>query len=99
MPVKAPTKQLIAGMLGDSGSADGDVRWMDFVAAMVDAGCSVVPKGGSIYKFTDLKLSGGAIDVHRPHPDPVISPLLLRAIGHRVRKWFGWEMELFVERE
>ncbi|EME41289.1 hypothetical protein DOTSEDRAFT_36709 [Dothistroma septosporum NZE10] len=35
----------------------------------------------------------GRIVFHRPHPTPKIDPIMLRAMGKRLRKWFGFGNE------
>ena len=49
--------------------------------------------------FKDEKNGKSSIIFHRPHPDPTIDPIMLRTMGKRVRKWFGWEVESFVDVE
>ncbi|KAK5123148.1 hypothetical protein LTR85_003346 [Meristemomyces frigidus] len=79
----------------------GVVRWQQFVTAMADAGCSATHTGGSAVSF-DVKAStgkGGTIVFHKPHPDPEVDAVKLQSMGKRLRKWFGWDGDVFVERE
>ena len=39
----------------------------------------------------------GAINLHKPH-DPVVDNVMLRCMGKRLKKWFGWTGERFVLR-
>ncbi|KID83176.1 hypothetical protein MGU_09539 [Metarhizium guizhouense ARSEF 977] len=74
-----------------------DVLWDRFVHAMVDAGFTARNNGGSQVSFK--KLDGeGKIVFHKPHPGAKIDPVMLRAMGQRMAKWFGWRRELFVLR-
>ncbi|KAL6405574.1 hypothetical protein AUP68_11334 [Ilyonectria robusta] len=75
-----------------------DVLWDRFVHAMVDAGFTARNNGGSPVSFK--KLDGeGKIVFHKPHPVPKIDPVMLRAMGKRMAKWFGWRREQFVLRD
>ncbi|KAK3647758.1 hypothetical protein LTR56_000718 [Elasticomyces elasticus] len=67
------------------------VRWSYFVQAMTDAGGG----GGSSVSFSN---GVGTIVFHRPHPDPVIDSIMLRAMGKRISRRFGWCRERFVLR-
>ncbi|KAK3629155.1 hypothetical protein LTR56_017823 [Elasticomyces elasticus] len=78
----------------------GDINWTAFVAAMIDAGCSVIPNGGSLFTFSIAKDdSKASIVMHRPHPDPTIDPVMLKTFGKRLRGRFEWDADTFVERE
>lgn len=71
-------------------------KWVQLVAAMVDAGCSATQNGGSAVTF---KHTTGSIAFHRPHPDPTVDPVMLHAMGKRLGKRFGWHLKVFRERE
>ena len=74
-------------------------RWEDFVAAMVDAGCSATHNGGSAVTFEDERYGKGSIVVHRPQPTPSLDPIMLRSIGKRLTRRLGWTEDTFAERE
>ncbi|TKX24429.1 hypothetical protein C1H76_3035 [Elsinoe australis] len=82
------------------------LSWQHFCKAMVDAGFSLHQGSGSSVCFkqttkTNEDLDGdseGSIVFHRPHPHSSIDPVMLRSMGKRMSKWFGWHRELFVER-
>jgi len=77
----------------------GCIAWKDFVAAMADAGCSMVQKGGSAVSFVHQGVKGiGTVSVHRPHPDSRINPILLKDIARKIEKYFRWTKVSFVER-
>ncbi|KAL2826764.1 hypothetical protein BJY01DRAFT_143263 [Aspergillus pseudoustus] len=78
------------------------VQWDEFVHAMVDAGFTARNSGGSAVAFTSStsenpshRSGGGRIVFHKPHPVPKIDPILLRVMGKRMARWFGWRRGLF----
>ncbi|PIB01781.1 hypothetical protein CB0940_00296 [Cercospora beticola] len=75
-----------------------DTRWEDFIKAMIDAGFSVKPSGGSVFTCKD-SASEGSINFHRPHPDPSVDPVMLRIMGKRLNKWFKFDKDTFVVRQ
>ncbi|GAB1730776.1 hypothetical protein NU195Hw_g72t1 [Hortaea werneckii] len=79
----------------------GVVQWKQFVTAMTDAGCSATHTGGSAVSFGRKARDGadGTIVFHKPHPDTEMDNLMLRMMGKRLKKWFGWDEGTFVERE
>ena len=95
--VNKGTRDLFTQMYDTTSETPGDVNWDDFVAAMVDTGFSVDPCGGSVFTFNNIA-AGGRINFHRPHPDPAINPIMLRTMGKRLNKWFGFCKETFVDR-
>lgn len=89
---------------GDEGRRS--FKWQHFLDAMVDAGFFITQASGSAVSFRltsqqdDFQcLDAGSIAFHRPHPDPVIDPVMLRAMGKRLRKWFGWSRDIFEQRQ
>ncbi|KAK5739752.1 hypothetical protein LTR17_005038 [Elasticomyces elasticus] len=98
LAVKAESKELFDSMFTSSAEL-ADVSWLAFVAAMIDAGCSAVPNGGSAVTFRQTTGTKAAIGFHRPHPDATISSVLLRSMGKRLAARFGWDEETFMERE
>jgi hypothetical protein len=85
-------------MFPEKDEAAKDILWDRFVHAMVDAGFTARNNGGSQVSFK--KLDGeGRIVFHKPHPVPKIDSVMLRAMGQRMAKWFGWRRELFVLRD
>lgn len=74
--------------------------WQHFLAAMTDAGFSILQSQGSAVTLKLEKSKGvNTIVVHRPHPVATINPIMLRSIAKRITKWFGWQRETFVEDE
>ncbi|KAK3716363.1 hypothetical protein LTR37_006513 [Vermiconidia calcicola] len=97
--VGAESVRLFEQVFASFTDAKGGAKWVDFVAAMVDAGCSATHTGGSAVTFKNGWEMKGSIVIHRPHPDATFDTIKLRAIGKRLTKWFGWNEETFVERE
>ncbi|KAK4889797.1 hypothetical protein LTR27_011414 [Elasticomyces elasticus] len=84
-------------MYPSEGVQCGGVRWSYFVQAMTDAGMTATAGGGggSSVSFSN---GVGTIVFHRPHPDPVIDSIMLRAMGKRMSRRFEWSRERFVLR-
>jgi hypothetical protein len=76
--------------------------WQHFLSAMIDTGFTIVQSQGSA---VTLKLNNHADDgviaivLHRPHPKPIVNPVMLRRIAKRMQKWFGWHRDTFVEKD
>ncbi|KAK4956758.1 hypothetical protein LTR10_006286 [Elasticomyces elasticus] len=98
LQVKRRTKDIFDQMYPAPGAHLSDISWEDFVAAMVDAGCSVEPSRGSAFSFKDMKNSRGSMTFHRRHPVSTVDPIMLKNIGSRLQKWFEWDAETFVDR-
>lgn len=74
-------------------------RWEDFTSALRDAGCLARQNGGSAVAFTHPMVPDDVIVIHRPHPDPTINPIMLRRVGKKFEKRFGWDESTFVLRD
>ncbi|KAK3708897.1 hypothetical protein LTR37_011227 [Vermiconidia calcicola] len=99
-PISVGSKsvRLFTQMFTTLGMAKGLTKWDELVAALVDAGCSAEHKGGSAVAFEDQRNRTGCIVLHRPHPHPTLDPITLKSVGKRLKKWFGWDAGMFVER-
>ncbi|KAK5715019.1 hypothetical protein LTR15_010435 [Elasticomyces elasticus] len=95
LQVRRGSKKVFEKMFPVPGAQLRDVSWETFVAAMVDAGCSVRLNGGSMFTFKDIKNSKASIVFHHRHPDSTVDPSMLKNMGRRLRKWFGWDEETF----
>lgn len=73
-------------------------EWNHFVDAMIDADFSVEEGSGSAVCFRSND-GLGSVSFHRPHPDTVINPIMFINMGKRMRKWFGWNRDIFEVRE
>jgi len=102
--VSSETLRIFSRMFPSKADATfkGVIRWPQFVAAMADAGCSATHNGGSAVSFDGVTNEhgqcGGSIVFHKPHPDSEVDLIMLQTMGKRLRKWFGWDREMFVER-
>ncbi|OBZ65580.1 hypothetical protein A0H81_14411 [Grifola frondosa] len=69
----------------------GHLKWADFEKAMSALGFQVKQSAGSSVRFDPSdRIGGHPITFHRPHPDPVLNPHLIRRVGYRLRRRFGW---------
>ncbi|TFK53182.1 hypothetical protein OE88DRAFT_1352823 [Heliocybe sulcata] len=73
----------------------GQIRWGDFEKAMRRIGFAVIQTAGSSVRFDPPAQTARPISFHRPHPDPVLSPILIRWIGGRLRRCYGWTQATF----
>lgn len=46
--------------------------------------------------FKDEMNNNGSIVLHKPHPDTTMDLIMIRSIGKRLTKWFGWDESTFV---
>lgn len=94
----------LKNLLSDSsspGAARTETRswkWQHFVDVMMDTGFNVSQGSGSAVSF-EHSSGKGRIVFHQPHPQPIIDPVMLRFMGRRMNRWFGWQRETFVERD
>ncbi|KAK5683135.1 hypothetical protein LTS10_004666 [Elasticomyces elasticus] len=82
-------------LLGSASRESSFVKFEAFVGALVGGGCTVQQHSGSAVTF---RLGNRSVVVHRPHPDSKISPIMLKAIGKRIVRHFGWDGTTFTER-
>ncbi|KAI7240313.1 hypothetical protein KC330_g1342 [Hortaea werneckii] len=103
IPVNSESLRIFARTLPSTTETTfkGVVQWKQFVTAMTDAGFSATHTGGSAVSFERKARDGadGTIVFHKPHPDTEMDSLMLRMMGKRLKKWFGWDEGTFVERE
>lgn len=102
--VKESNLEILTAMLPSASGkrkVGGSARFDEVAAALVSAGMSMSQSKGSAVVF---RLGRGGVQdqakpliiFHRPHPKPIVSWLLLRAMGKRLNMRFGWEAEHFV---
>ena len=94
--VNAKSVRLFRRMFSTFEPSQGRLDWQDLLAAMVDAGCSALHSGGSAVTFQDEKNKKGSIVLHKPHPETTIDHIMLKTIGKRLTKWFGWVEDTFI---
>ncbi|KAJ7144910.1 hypothetical protein C8R43DRAFT_1013446 [Mycena crocata] len=78
-----------------AGAKKGQIRWAEFERAMKRIGFRVCPTGGSSVRFDPPAKTAHPITFHRPHPDSVLTPNLLRWIGARLKRCYGWTTATF----
>ncbi|KEQ75458.1 hypothetical protein M436DRAFT_70947 [Aureobasidium namibiae CBS 147.97] len=95
--VSSDSLTLLTRMFTADSTTPGEIYWTDFVSAMADAGCSVMPGGGSCFTFThvDEKEQKHSMVFHRPHPEPSMSKDRLRSFGSRLSRRWGWSEKTF----
>ena len=99
-PIYVPKRALAVFDLMFSNTEDNTakgVMWQEYVHALCDAGFRAMSNGGSAVRFE--KSTSGAIVFHKPHPEPKIDSIMLRSMGRRMAKRFGWSRERFCEKE
>ncbi|KAL8833660.1 MAG: hypothetical protein Q9170_004146 [Blastenia crenularia] len=77
--------------------------WLEFVAAMAEFGLRAEHRGGSAFTFkgdirlpeVPLETRSRSINFHMPHPSTEMSPVLLRSMGRRLNRRYGWERAHF----
>lgn len=103
MPVRQQTYNILRGMfLSNPESSAKMIDWDAFVTAMAEAGFSAQHSSGSAMNFeVDNWERGwaGKIVFHKPHPVAKIDPIMLRSMGRRINRWFGWDKNTFVVKE
>ena len=58
-----------------------------------EVGFTARNNGGSAVLFESIH--GGKIVFHKPHPIAKIDSVMLKSMGKRMAKWFGWGRERF----
>jgi hypothetical protein len=65
---------------------------------MLDAGMEMGPAQGSGWYIADTHGTRSKVVVHRPHKATGTHYIMLKDIGNRFRKHFGWDRDTFVLR-
>ena len=75
----------------------GEVTWTNFLHALTSTGFSAQKMYGSVWQFSPEKVKiDRPIQFHEPHPSGKLSFYLLRQIGRRLTRAYGWLGENFV---
>ncbi|KAF8191563.1 hypothetical protein K438DRAFT_1935373 [Mycena galopus ATCC 62051] len=80
----------------DDGPKMGQIRWTDFERAMKRIGFGIAQTAGSSVRFDPPAKSARPITFHRPHPDSTLTPIMLKWIGARLKRCYGWTSATFV---
>lgn len=98
--VKAPTLRILNTMFSSTAEAASKlINWDDFVLAMADVGFKARQTTGSEVVFQPEQNErgwGGRINFHKPHPVGKIDRIMMRAMGKRMGRWYGWKEGLFI---
>ncbi|KAJ7263810.1 hypothetical protein C8J57DRAFT_1332852 [Mycena rebaudengoi] len=78
-----------------SGLKKGQIRWDVFEKAMRRIGFGVCQTAGSSVRFDPPAKSARSITFHRPHPDSLLTPHLIKWIGARLNRNYGWTNSTF----
>ncbi|KAJ7272938.1 hypothetical protein C8J57DRAFT_1316058 [Mycena rebaudengoi] len=89
----APNEPLISEEA--PGAKKGQIRWVEFERAMKRIGFGVVQTAGSSVRFDPPATTARPITFHRPHPDSILTPMLQRWIGARLKRCYGWTTATF----
>ncbi|KAI9794980.1 MAG: hypothetical protein M1835_006204 [Candelina submexicana] len=88
----------------EDSTAKGTVDWIDFVSLMDDIGFRTEHRGGSAFTFKKAETQPSetqegtpkmSIVIHKPHPCSEMVPIMLKGIGRRFARRFGWSRGLF----
>jgi hypothetical protein len=85
-------------LLMSSDIPSGPTKWVDLVAALIEAGCSMIQGSGSAVTFINELNRQGSVSVHKPHPESQFHPIQLRKVGRNINRRLGWDEHTFVER-
>ncbi|KAF8174613.1 hypothetical protein K438DRAFT_1848584 [Mycena galopus ATCC 62051] len=77
------------------GLQKGQIRWDAFEKAMKRIGFSVCQTAGSSVRFDPPAKRARPITFHRPHPDSLLTPHLIKWIGARLNRNYGWTVSTF----
>ena len=96
--VKQDSMSAISKMFPTGVEGSTSVRWTQLVQALTDAGLTATQGAGSAVSFA---CQHGSVTIHQPHDrdGPNVDAIMLRGLGRRFNKWFGWTSETFVLRE
>ncbi|KIM23269.1 hypothetical protein M408DRAFT_332459 [Serendipita vermifera MAFF 305830] len=90
---------LVGRLLGskeDEAKGKAPMKWDNFVKAMNLLGFTENKSSqGSRVTFYPPNPKDTPMVIHKPHPDPTISPILVKKIGKTLRKTYGWAPEHF----
>ena len=73
------------------------MKWTTFVKFMVGKGFTVKVATSSV-TFAPPNPNFIPITVHKPHPDPILTPMMLSSIADTLENSYGWNAGNFVKR-
>ncbi|KAG2015712.1 hypothetical protein CC2G_008956 [Coprinopsis cinerea AmutBmut pab1-1] len=82
----------------DAGRQPAPMKWETFLKLMREMGFEYDPStAGSSVRFDPPDKRDRSITIHKPHPDPTLNPIMLRNIGKRLKRYYGWNEEDFIK--
>ncbi|KAJ7089537.1 hypothetical protein C8R44DRAFT_861405 [Mycena epipterygia] len=75
----------------------GQIRWDAFEKAMKRIGFAVCQTAGSSVRFDPPAKNARPITFHRPHPDSLLTPHLIKWVGARLKRNYGWTVSNFTQ--
>ncbi|KAJ7204095.1 hypothetical protein GGX14DRAFT_460835 [Mycena pura] len=75
----------------------GQIRWDVFEKAMKRIGFEVCQTAGSSVRFDPPAKNARPITFHRPHPDSTLAPHMIKWIGARLKRNYGWTSSSFTQ--
>jgi len=82
----------------EAGKQPSPMKWDTFVKLMKEMGFEYDPStAGSSVRFDPPSPTDHPFMVHRPHPDSTLTPKMLRIIGARLKRRYGWDEEDFIQ--
>ena len=92
----------ILNLMFPTDEATGVTDWKDFTAAFTKFGFKASRQSGSAFTFVgeikaniESETGKHSMNIHKPHPSTEMSSTLLRGIGRRCERRFGWSKESF----
>lgn len=101
IPIKKDSLPLLRQMFPEANSQFTGLsgarhwKWQHFLDVMMDSGFTISQGSGSAVSL-EHPSGTGRIVFHQPHPRAVVDPIMLRSMGKRLAKWFGWNRDTFV---
>jgi len=82
---------------GENAPKKGQLRWGEFERAMKRIGFDVVQTAGSSVRFDPPARTARPITFHRPHPDSLMGPHMIKWLGARLKRCYGWTTATFAQ--
>lgn len=101
VPVEARSLDLIAIMAATNTKGPSkSIEWENFVHVMANTRFAARIGGESAVSFEKdgywQDNSHGKVAFHKLQPFSKIDPVIMRSMGKRTTKWFGWHRHMFV---
>ncbi|KAJ6593179.1 hypothetical protein B0H19DRAFT_1089253 [Mycena capillaripes] len=88
--------RLLRNRVDGAQESEGKVTWKDVCKVFRSLNFTIDDSTpGSAVNFIPPSPEDRPITIHRPHPDPELSPLRIRQLGSRLRRVYGWSEDWF----